>query len=114
MAKFYIYRNLHADCFSIRYKGKVIDRQKSLVAYGVEFKVNESGRQRVLLEKRKNVHAFVVAESYQATTKKRVDMLEKVYYNPYKINKFVVKDAVIETADKVVLQDNACFVKYKG
>ena len=59
-AKYYIYRNLHTKGFSMRYKGKVIQRPFCFRAYNVSFKVNEKGRQRVIKERQKNVHTFIV------------------------------------------------------
>jgi hypothetical protein len=90
-AKYYIYRNLHKDCWSVRYKGKVIAHHKALLALGATLKVNEGGRQRVLTEQRKNVHAFVVCTSYQAAP--HLYLVDgsgsaEVTYNPYKTGAF--------------------------
>jgi hypothetical protein len=41
-------------------KGKVIDRRERVLLSDVEGKVSEAGRQRVLRERRKNVHAGIV------------------------------------------------------
>jgi hypothetical protein len=60
---YFVYWNLKRDCYSVRFKGKVIGHYTSLVAANVRFKVSERGRQRVLAEQRKNVHAFVVADT---------------------------------------------------
>jgi hypothetical protein len=88
VAKYYIYRNLHTKTFSVRYKGKVIAHPKLFTAYGVTFKVNQTGRQKVLNERRKNVHAFVVCDHWEETLKgKRIT--NRVFYNPYEGDSFV-------------------------
>ena len=99
-AKYYIYRNLHKDLFSIRHKGRVIDRDAGIVAEGIQFKVNESGRQRVISEKKKNVHAFVVADKYYRYNGILTNC-KKISYNPYAAGYFTCEGKRIEYADKV-------------
>lgn len=61
------------------------------------FKVLESGRQRVLLEKKKNVHAFVwsyypeldEAKVLEDAAHLSLNSLVRVSYNPYKAGHFV-------------------------
>ena len=82
-AKYYIYRNLRTGGFSVRHRGLVIDRLNTFVAEDVEFKVNEKGRQQVIKDHQKNVHAFVVADKYKAKKypfliKNEVDNLDRV------------------------------------
>lgn len=99
-AKYYLYRNLHTDSFSIKHKGLVITRPKFVLMKNVEFRVSEKGRQRVLSERRKNVHATVVSErfllldnqnSLNMEKKIKENKVEEVYYNPYKQNQFTLK-----------------------
>lgn len=95
-AKYYIYRNLHKNCFSVRYKGKVIEHLDELYAYDVTFKVNEAGRQKVLATKTKNVHAFVVCSEYEYTNPnlhKWAKVL--VRYNPYEAGHFFTEGGII-------------------
>lgn len=57
-----VYYNLRTQLWSVRdatTTHKVIGHASSLVLDGVTFRVNESGRQRVLATKQKNVHAYV-------------------------------------------------------
>lgn len=55
-----IYWNLHRKCFSVLdADGHVIEHANNVLLQEAEFIVREAGRQRVLREKRKNVHAFV-------------------------------------------------------
>jgi len=63
------------------------------------FVVNKKGRLKVLLEKRKNVHAFVRGEVLSANRHRRIndipvdelDEWDEVSYNPYQYNKFYMK-----------------------
>jgi hypothetical protein len=88
-----VYRNLkHGKAapplYSIMHKGRVIDRRHRVMLSTATFKVNEAGRQRVIIEKRKNVHAFVIG---QLVDDKGVfgqdadgkDLPAKLRYNPY-------------------------------
>lgn len=62
-----VYFNLHRKCFSIRAmegpaKGRVVAHADDVILGRVSFRVSEAGRQRVIRERRKNVHAFVEGE----------------------------------------------------
>lgn len=61
MSRVFVYFNLHKQMYSVRDKKtrRVIDHKKELWLENCNFKVSEAGRQRVLKEKRKNVHAGI-------------------------------------------------------
>lgn len=83
-------RNLNKDKLSIRKDGLVIGYADEILLKNCTFEVSESGRQRVLREGVKNVHAFVVGE--QAEWKEMRDEIgrfENVTYNPYDNESFV-------------------------
>ena len=106
---FFIYRNLHhGQAFSIRERGRVIERPTDFVAYNVRFKVGEAGRQRVLRERQKNVHAFVVAERYSIAAV-IIDDLMPVTYNPYEHDSFMCGDKPIHTASAVAFSGGRCY-----
>ena len=111
-ARYYIYWNLHKDCYSVRYKGRVFAHYNSIVAEGVTFKVSERGRQRVLRDKRKNVHAFVVAQQIfpQATLDNHTNFY-RVKYNPYKYTGFVDDNEKIITRANTVWLTNQREIK---
>ena len=95
MAKKYrLYRNLHKGCFSVQeyIKGKgyrVVDHiEDGFVMTNCTFKVYESGRQKVLRDVQKNVHAYVQFDSYTKSDSARKTQ-EQPYYNPYKVSSFV-------------------------
>jgi hypothetical protein len=138
--KGFVYRNLHTGCWSVKAlsgpkNGLVVLHAKEVLVAEPEFRVSESGRQRVLREQRKNVHAGVVGRVYQATVLEeryatsptvcvRVDdapdgehysgheAYREVTYNPYKFDQFVYADtlegAVADQEDEsVVLAANS-------
>lgn len=91
----YIYRNLTSDCFSVKYKGKVIRHFTEATLITGSFKVSAKGRERVRREGKKYVHAFVAAsgmpgaylpEQWEGWS------LREVTYNPHKNEGFVFKD----------------------
>ena len=131
----FVYRNLHQNCWSVKalsgpHKGRVVLHAAEVLVAEPEFRVNEAGRQRVIQEKRKNVHAGVVGRIYQATVLEeryattptscvRVDAApdgehyvgheayREVTYNPYKFDQFVfadtLEDATVDQEDESVV-----------
>lgn len=70
--KVFVYRNLSQNCWSLKMmegecKGRVIAHAEEVMLINAVFKVSEAGRQRVLKEKRKNVHAGVEADCITTT-----------------------------------------------
>ena len=87
-----VYRNLHKNCYSVRAltgknKGRVIDYVQSITLKDAKFVVQPAGRDRVLREKRKNVHAFVRGH----ITDEPLTHGAPVIYDPYLTNAFVFK-----------------------
>jgi|SRR5271157_2381393 len=118
--KVFIYRNLHKEgnvyslkCMEGPMKGKVIGHAHGIYLENCQLIVSEAGRQRVLKEKRKNVHAGIVGDlvavaGYQ--TRIHIAKLAKslvqyndenwlktfaagtpVTYNPFLYTSFVIK-----------------------
>lgn len=98
----FVYWNLHKKCWSIKSmsgetRGRVISHARDWVIDKPEFKVSEAGRQRVIRERRKNVHAGVVGDlRWFSPLVGTADEHEyrsysgsKVTYNPYKYSTFV-------------------------
>ncbi len=109
--KVFVYFNLHRKCWSVKAlegptKGRVVQHTDDIVLSSCTFKVSETGRQRVLKERRKNVHAGVVGNIVNPSSLDRVVHLVPVTYNPYKAGTFVTKPdgAPIYAADVVFLQ----------
>ena len=62
MAKAFVYWNFHKKVFSVKYRGLVIAHATRILVKRARFRVSEIGRQRVLSEGRKNVHAGITCE----------------------------------------------------
>ena len=62
-----VYYNLHKRCLSIQEKvngaWRVARYAEQCIVKNAKFKVSEAGRQRVLKEQRKNVHAAIVGRA---------------------------------------------------
>ena len=85
----YVYKNLHKDCWSIKQHGLVkahIPKDHAIGLWDCYFHVDVKGREKVLREKRKNVHAFV--RGYISNNCSPA-VLDEIYYNPYKAKTFV-------------------------
>lgn len=92
-----IYRNLHKGCWSIQHRTpggwRLYEHLDSLEATGCTTRVYETGRQRVLLTKKKNVHAFILCESYTAHGDcVMIPGGRLLRYNPYKYPNFYIWD----------------------
>lgn len=116
-----VYRNLQKGGYSIRSRetetyGIVIDHREDIVLQDVEFVVNESGRQKVLENSVKNVHAVTrgtIAEDMEIDSE-----AVEVTYNPYEYDSFVSAEdeRAIASANLVVLTTDGVFahgVKFK-
>lgn len=110
--KCFVYFNLHRKIWSIKalegeHKGRVIAHSAMVEMSDCTFKVSEAGRQRVLRDKRKNVHAGIagivrtIGEDLDPLTRSSLrreanhirhgghPAYEPVTYNPYKFSTFV-------------------------
>jgi hypothetical protein len=97
--KVFVYRNLHKKQWSIKQFGLVVGHAEVLLIRDAEFKVGEAGRQRVLQEKKKNVHAgifgYVANPSEIKATYQDDDHIHyhlPVEYNPYPAGCFYSRD----------------------
>lgn len=102
-----VYWNINRRCFSIKScsTGRVVGYTDAINLVKAQFIVREAGRQRVLREQQKNVHAFVRGYITQASL---ASADRQAKYNPYKNDKFVDKQTgqPIESADAVELFTN--------
>jgi len=118
MKPFRAYRNLHKGNFSIQsyIKDKsgyrVIDRLDSVIFEDCNLKVYETGRQKVIKEKRKGVHAYVESNFYEVVGGDvNTASLREIYYNPYDFDSFVYKDTLIKVykVNRVLAYDNKLY-----
>ena len=121
----FVYFNLHKKCFSIKAlegdrKGRVIAHSDTVVLEGCKLLVSEAGRQRVLREKRKNVHAGVSGTWINYCTNRADNAFDfismigrQVTYNPYKYDSFVIK-ATEQSVDKADVVGMKVFADAEG
>lgn len=90
-----VYWNFHKKLFSVQHKGLVVAHNKSLILINPEFRVGEGGRQRVIREESKNVHAYAIGELVEEEkfAKSLQFVIEQfgteATYDPYKYKTFV-------------------------
>lgn len=94
----FVYFNLHKKVWSVRAlegpnKGRVILHTASVLLAQCTFKVSEAGRQRVLREKQKNVHAGIVGTLADALPV-GLEISHRIAYNPYRFSTFVDADSL--------------------
>jgi hypothetical protein len=114
-----VYRNLH-------YKKDVVWSGKSLslgqvmfhktfvyLKGGVKLKVSKAGRNRVLQDRKKNVHAGVVGIVARDDDGMALSGWLKVKYNPYKYESFVLADTEqpIYEAKEAYINEEGVFVR---
>lgn len=96
--KVFVYYNLHRKIWSIKAlegprKGRVIQHSRYIVLTDVKGKVSEAGRQRVLREDRKNVHAGLVGDWTGLGNHAHLNKDSRpVTYNPRKYSTVVYAD----------------------
>jgi uncharacterized protein YvpB len=113
--KVFVYYNLHRKLWSVKalegeHKGKVIAHRHEVVLHKPKPKVSEAGRQRVLHERRKNVHAGLVGDWLeQKCIQPDGDLIT---YNPYKYTSFVYADneQPFTGASLAIMQDSKVYV----
>jgi len=102
------YFNLHKLKISVQAKNErgswiVIKHVNQIHLSQVKFKVSKAGRERVLREKRKNVHAFVYGYEVKSPV---LPYMMVVKYNPYKYETFVDgEDNPVFNLDGCTIQD---------
>lgn len=99
--KVFVYFNLHKKVWSVKalegeLRGRVIAHKRLLTLTNATPRVSAKGRQRVLQERVKNVHAGIVGEWEPIDADYGVPSVwcihNEITYNPYKYETFVYKD----------------------
>ena len=106
-----VYWNLRKHTWSVRAKKThlVIDHKDSILLKDAILSVKQGGRNRVLRDQQKNVHAFAIGTVKELDPIYNIsplaDNYKQVIYNPYKYNSFVIADTEepIYEADHVYL-----------
>lgn len=106
-----VYRNLRTDNFSIRKDGIVHDRADEVIISNAVFSVGQKSRERVIKERRKNVHAVVRGIYKGSGIEVDINTMNEGYYNPYETKTFVDKESnlPLSEASKVYLKEGKVF-----
>ena len=111
----FCYFNLHKFVFSVRnQKTRLVEHHSNTVVLtDCKFKVSQKGREKVLREKRKNVHAGIEGRLCGFENTHDLADFTELTYNPYKYNSFVIKATgePVNQAGLIVLKDKRIFAK---
>jgi hypothetical protein len=103
-----VYFNLHKKVFSVRsvMTGRVILHTDKVHISNPKFVVRKSGRDKVLRERKKNVHAFVRGDATYFDDE--LSPMSDLAYNPYKYASFVDKhtEQPVYAADRAYMYLN--------
>jgi len=107
-----VYKNLHKDTWSIRDQstGLVVDHSDHVLIKDAKFVVQKRGRNRVLKEKRKNVHAFV--RGVICPYRELGGNWNQVKYDPYKADHFyrIGTGEAVKESSTVVMDTHGVWV----
>jgi len=108
-----VYFNLHKQCLSVMDKAtrRVIGHAKNVALDDVKFIVSQAGLERIRREKRKQVIAFVEGNLEEVNNVDHADDWQTAYFNPYKVDSFVVGEHRIDTARRARVIDRTVYVK---
>lgn len=105
-----VYFNLTKNIFSVQSRekesyGRVIDHVESVVLKAPKFVVRQAGRNKVIKDQQKNVHAFVVG-TISKTGVDTASLEEVMTYDPYKHTSFVKLETQepVEKAEYAILR----------
>lgn len=107
-----VYYNLRLKCLSVQAmvgrSWKVIRHAEKVSLLNVTFKVSEKGRQRVIKNKRKNVHAYICGTLAEEKLPEG-QWMDLITYNPYKLEKFYDGQNYVDKADKVFVKGRSVY-----
>lgn len=113
--KVFVYYNLHQACWSVKalsgeLRGRVVAHMASITISDPSYRVSEAGRRRVLMEKRKNVHAGIVGFMVGVGDDSVPEGAEQIYYNPYVTESFVRKSDMNPAPSyrRIILDEHRC------
>lgn len=105
-----VYWDSTRNVWSVKSGTKVVHKTNRLILRHVAFRVSERGRQRVLREGRKNVHAYCEGIVVKYTPK--VYRAHAVRYNPYERGEFFYEETKqgVFSAGWALLEDGRAYI----
>lgn len=107
-----VYYNLHKQCLSVMDKKTrlVISHEDTVQLENVKFIVSAKGVEKIRATKRKRVVAFVEGDYVSSEHGEEGD---NVYFNPYRVDQFMVGDDPIYEAGRVTIQNRTIHLNEK-
>lgn len=104
-----VFRNFKHDCYSVLQDGKLKLVAKQVRLVNVEFRIRETGRQRMIRDQRRNVHAFAVGtlvDFAHPSEGRDLDSLSgrSAIYDPHQFNSFVDQETQAPLREASVVQ----------
>ena len=112
-----VYYNLHKKCLSVMDKKTrlVIAHVDSIQLDDVRFIVSAKGLARLRKRRRKSVIAFVEGDYSMAYGKwGDCDKWPQAYFDPYKVDQFMMGEEPIYKADRVRIENKNIYIKEKN
>lgn len=110
-----VYRNINTGTLSVQEKTpqgwRVKMHPHKIKIKNAKFKVNQTGRNKVLKTKQKNVHAMIEGELVD--TKGNISG-QKIIYDPYKTKHFMKPSGKKVSEAEIVMVDSSGLIKAKG
>jgi hypothetical protein len=117
--RLHAYKNLHRDAWSLRSlsTGRVTEHALHVEIHDVTFRVQQGGREAVLRDGIRRVHAYVVGEvvARGARRKPMTGRWTRFTYNPYRAGTFTIADPKnprpVYGADRVRLDPDGAWLQ---
>lgn len=117
--KVHIFKNWKHNCYSIMQQGVVIASARQVRLGDVEFRVRETGRERMLQRQKKNLHAYAIGrllDFVHPTQDRDLGHVDgrSVFYNPHRFAYFADCEtlAPVKGADIVQLDEHGVTYRY--
>ena len=114
-----VIHNWKHDCYSIMQNGRLKASARQVRLSDVEFRVRESGRERMLRNQRRNIHAYAIGRLLDFVHPDDDRELggmsgRSVYYNPYQFAFFADKETQAPVNSALVVQFDERGVVYSN
>jgi len=114
-----VFKNLKHGCFSIMQGGRICASARAVRLAEVELRVRAAGRERMLRERRRNVHAFAVGRLVDFVHPGEPRTLgplagRRAYYDPYRFSSFVDRETSAPLLGAAVVQLDESGIRYVG
>lgn len=105
----HVFRNWKHNCYSIMQHGVVVASARQVRLGDVEFRVRDTGRERMLQRQKKNLHAYAIGrllDFVHPTQERNLESVEgrSVFYDPYQFAYFADRETQAEVPGADIVQ----------